>query len=83
MRSPRGARRATRDAAHGGDSKRKNGNVQNTETDGGTGPVIKMSGREEALVSFFLSLLERLQGLATAPAMMFGEYKKALGGDEG
>jgi hypothetical protein len=34
-------------------------------------------------VSFFLSLLERLQGLATAPAMMFGEYKKALGRDEG
>jgi hypothetical protein len=45
---------------------------------GGMGPLIKTSGREEALISFFLSLLERLQGLATVPAMIFGEYKKAL-----
>jgi len=58
----------------------QNGNVQNGED---VKPVIKASGKEEALIFFFLSLLERLQGLATAPAIMFGEYMKALGGGRG
>ena len=52
----------------------QNGNAQNGED---VKPVIKASGKEEALIFFFLSLLERLQGLATAPAIMFGEYMKA------
>ena len=47
----------------------------------GAGPVIKTSGQEEALIFFFLSLLERLQGLATVPAIKFGEYRKALGNE--
>jgi hypothetical protein len=50
----------------------------NDSNKGDVKPVIKTSGREEALIFFFLSLLERLQGLATVPAMMFGEYKRAL-----
>ena len=48
---------------------------------GGTeaaGPVVTMSGREDALIFFFLSLLERLQGLATVPAMIFAEYRNTL-----
>jgi hypothetical protein len=40
--------------------------------------VIKTSGQEEALIFFFLSLLERLQGLATVPAIKFDAYVSAL-----
>ena len=38
-----------------------------------------MSGRDNALIFFFLKLLSRLQQLATAPAIRFEEYLKAMG----
>lgn len=43
-----------------------------------SGLTIQESTAETALIFFFLRLLDRLQALGTAPAMVLGEYLKAL-----
>jgi hypothetical protein len=44
----------------------------------GKPPGLEVSAPDSALIFFFLRLLERLQGLGTAPAMDLREYGKAL-----
>jgi hypothetical protein len=44
----------------------------------GNSPAIDLSAPETALIFFFLRLLERLQAVATVPAMEIREYARAL-----
>jgi hypothetical protein len=45
---------------------------------GGSAPELDLSAPDAALIFFFLRLLERLQAVATVPAMEIREYARAL-----